>query len=158
MKKSFIKLFLASLTVLILTSFAVAPIVESRGGGGGGGGGGRGGGGGGYGGGRQVNNSNRDVRTNDVRNTSVNSINVNKNVNVDVDRHGGGWDNVDHPVAAAAVVAGAIAVTGAIVGSIVYTIPSDCIPVNYSGMVYQQCGNDWYQQDGTQYVVINPPY
>ena len=149
MKNFISKLFLVFLTVLILTSFAMVPIAEARGGGGRGGG---------YGGGRQVNNSNRDVRTYDVRNTSVNSINVNKNVNVDVDRHGGGWDNVDHPVAAAAVVAGAIAVTDVLVGSTVYTVPSDCVPVNYSGMVYLQCGNDWYQHDGTEFVVINPPF
>ena len=37
MKKSFSKLFLAPLTVLVLTSFAMAPVAEARGGGGGGG-------------------------------------------------------------------------------------------------------------------------
>jgi hypothetical protein len=25
-------------------------------------------------------------------------------------------------------------------------------------MIYQQCGGVWYQPQGPQYVVINPPY
>jgi len=29
--------------------------------------------------------------------------------------------------------------------------------VNVGGMVYQQCGNTWYQSQGSQYVVVNPP-
>jgi hypothetical protein len=43
-------------------------------------------------------------------------------------------------------------------GSMVRTVPAGCVPVNCSGMVYQQCGSTWYQPQGTQYVVINPPY
>ena len=91
MKKSFNKFFLAPLTVLVLASFALAPIAEAgRGGGGGHGGGARAGGGGGGahasgGGNRQVNNSRADVRT----------------------------------------------------------IPPNCVPVNYGGVVYQQCGTTW---------------
>ena len=166
MKKSFSKLFLAPLTVLVLASFAMTPVAEARGGGGGGGGhaGARAGGGGG-GGNRQVNNANRDVRTNNVRSTSVNNVsnrntnvNVNRNVNVDVDRRGGGWDNDYHPVATAAAVTAAVVVTSAVVGSMVRTVPAGCVPVNYGGMIYQQCGTVWYQPQGSQYVVINPPY
>ena len=96
------------------------------------------------------------MRTNDVRNTSVNNVNVDRNVNVNVDR--GGWDNVTRPVAAAAVVGGAIAVTAAAVGSMVYAVPPGGVPVNYGGMVYQQCGGTWYQPQGSQFVVVNPPY
>ena len=51
-----------------------------------------------------------------------------------------------------------VAVTSAIVGSIVNAPPPGCVPVNYGGMIYQQCGNTWYQPQGPQYVVINPPY
>ena len=40
----------------------------------------------------------------------------------------------------------------------VRTVPANCVPVNYGGMVYQQCGSTWYQPQGGQYVVINPPY
>ena len=111
----------------------------------------------------KVNNNKADVRTKNVRNTSVNNVNVNRstNVNVDVDRHGGccgGWDNDYHPVATAVAVGAAVAVTSAVVGSMVRTVPAGCVPVNYGGMIYQQCGGTWYQPQGTQFVVINPPY
>jgi len=172
MKKSFSKLFLAPLTVLVLASFAMAPVAEARGGGGGGHGGGGGGGGAraGGGGAKQVNNANRDVRANNVRSTSVNNvsnrntnINANKNVNVNVNNNrggccGGGWDNDYHPVATAAAVTATVAVTAAVVGSMVRTVPAGCVPVNYGGYIYQQCGSTWYQPQGSQYVVINPPY
>jgi hypothetical protein len=184
MKSSFSELFLIPVMVLVLASFAVAPGAEAagRGGGGGGGGGGaRAGGGGGQaagggaggGGGRQTaqaNNSKADARTNNVRNTSVNNVNnnnvnvnnVNKNVNVNVNSNGGccnnGWDNDYHPVATAAAVTAAVAVTSAVVGSLTRTVPAGCVPINYGGMVYQQCGTTWYQPQGSQFVVVNPPY
>lgn len=154
MKKSSSTLFVASLAAFVLVGFAMAPAAEAARAGGGGGA--RAGGGGGGSSSRQVNNSNRDVRTNNVRNTSVNNVNVNRNVNVDVDRgccHNG-WDNDYHPVAAAAVVVG----TAAIIGSMVNTVPASCVPINYGGMIYQQCGNTWYQPQGSQYMVVNPPY
>jgi hypothetical protein len=182
MKRSFGKLLLASLAAVVLAIFAMAPYADAaaaRGGGGGGGGAARGGGGGGArtagagggthaaagGGARQsaqVNNSKADARTNNVRSTSVNNVNVERNVNVDVEGHGGccggGWDNDYHPVATAAAVGSAVAVTSAIVGSMVRSVPPSCVPVNYGGMVYQQCGSTWYQPQGSQYVVVNPPY
>jgi hypothetical protein len=191
MKKSFSKLFLAPLTVLVLASFALAPVAEALGGagaraGGGGGGGGaaRAGGGGGArasagggaragaggGGGRQIDSSQTDARANNVRSSSVNNVNSNRNTNVNANRNvnvnvdnqggccGGGWDNDYHPVARAAAVTGAVAVTSAVIGSMVRTVPANCVPVNYGGMVYQQCGSTWYQPQGGQYVVINPPY
>ena len=125
-------------------------------------------GGGGHGGGGakhnvQANNSRADVRSNNVRSTSVNNVNVNKNVNVNVDSHRGGccnngWDNDYHPIATAAAVTATVAVTSAIVGSMVRTVPPGCVPVNYGGMIYQQCGSTWYQPQGPQYVVVYPPY
>ena len=172
MKKSFSKFFLAPLTVLALASFVMAPVAEARGGGGHGGGarassgGGGGGARAGGGGNRQVNNNHADARTNNVRNTSVNNVNrntnvnANRNVNVNVDNnhHGGGWDNDYHPVARAAAVTATVAVTAAVIGSMVNTVPAGCVPLNYGGMIYQQCGSTWYQPQGSQYVVINPPY
>ena len=161
MKISFGKWLRATLAAFVLASFAMTLCADAAGRGGGGGGG-RGGGGGGAhgsgGGGRgaQVNNSRADVRTNDVRSTSVNNVNVERNVNVNVDR--GGWDNVNHPVAAAVVVGAAIGVTAAAVGSMVSTVPAGCVPVNYAYTVYQQCGSVWYEPQGSQYVVVNPPY
>ena len=182
MTQSFGKLFLTVVAALVLTSVALVPLADARGGGGGGGGGARGGGGdrahagGGGGGGRQnvqANNNRADARTNNVRSTSVNNVNNvnrntnvnvnrNTNVNVDVDRRGGccnnGWDNDYHPVATAAAVGATVAVPSAIVGSMVRTVPAGCVPVNYGGMIYQQCGGVWYQPQAGQYVVINPPY
>ena len=164
MKTSLDRFFLTPLSILVVASFAMAPLAEAARGGGGGGGGHAGGGGGG---GRnvQANNKNVDSRTTNVRNTSVNNtnVNVNKNVNVNVDNNRGGccnngWDNDYHPIGTAVAVGATIAVTSAIVGSMVRTVPPGCVPVNYGGYVYQQCGTTWYQPQGTQYVVINPPY
>jgi hypothetical protein len=178
MKISFGKLLSVSVAAFVLASFAMAPYADAAGGwgggGGGGGGGARAGGGGGGGGGArasggggggggnrsaQVNNSNADARTNNVRNTSVNNVNVERNVNVQA--NGGccnnGWDNDYHPVARAAAVGATVAVTAAVVGSIVAAPPPGCVPVNYGGMVYQQCGSTWYQPQGAQYVVVSPP-
>src|SRR4030095_4704914 len=178
MKKSFSKLFLAPLTILVLASFALAPVAEAlggagarAGGGGGGGGGGRAGGGAragaGGGGGRQIDSSQTDARANNVRNSSVNNVNSNRNTNVNDNRNvnvnvdnqggccGGGWDNDYHPVARAAAVTGAVAVTSAVIGSMGRTGPAHCVPVNYGGIVYSHCGSTWYQPQGGQYVVIN---
>ena len=115
------------------------------------------------GGARQVNNSRADVRSNSVNSVNASrnvNINSNRNVNVNVDNHGGccGWDNDYHPVATAAAVTATVAVTSAVVGSMVRSVPPNCMPVNYGGMVYQQCGGTWYQPQGSQYVVVNPPY
>jgi hypothetical protein len=175
MTKTFDKRLLKPMTVLLLAAFALAPIAEARPGGGGGGGhmgGGRPGGGGGHagggarpgggGGGRpQINNVNRDARATHVRNTSVNNVNVNRNVVVaNNGRNGyhGGWDNDYHPVATAAAVTATVAVTSAVVGSMVRSVPAGCVPVNYGGLIYQQCGSTWYQPQNGAYVVINPPY
>jgi hypothetical protein len=108
-----------------------------------------------------VDNSRADARTNNVRSSSVNNVNVDRDVNVNVEGHGGccgGWDNDYHPVATAAAVGAGVAVTSAVVGSMVRSVPPSCVPVNYGGMVYQQCGSTWYQPQGSQYVVVNPPY
>jgi len=159
MKTSFGKLVVASWAAVVLASFVMAPVAEAqrRGGGSGAAAGAQaGGGGGGARQGAQVNSSKADVRTNDVRNTSVNNVSATRNVNVNVQGNSGccnnnGWD---HPVAAAAVVGGTIAA----VGSRVAAPPPNCVPVNYGGMVYQQCGATWYAPQGSQYVVVNPPY
>lgn len=174
MTYAFGKLSIVCVTALILIASGWVTMAEARPGGGGGraAGGGHAGGahaGGGSGhGGRQINNSHVDARANHVRSNSVNSVNThrnvnvnsNRNVNVNVDNHGGccGWDNDYHPVATAAAVTATVAVTSAVVGSMVRSVPPNCAPVNYGGMVYQQCGGTWYQPQGSQYVVVNPPY
>jgi hypothetical protein len=165
MTYAFGKLSVVCATTLVLAATGWVPTVEARPGGGGGGGHMAGGGGGGGGAARQANNSRADVRSNNVRSNSVNSVNTNRNVNVNsnrnvnvnVDNHGG-WDNDYHPVATAAAVTATVAVTSAVVGSMVRSVPPNCAPVNYGGMVYQQCGGTWYQPQGSQYVVVNAPY
>jgi hypothetical protein len=162
MMNSFGKLLLTPFVALALAGVAVAPVAEAQGKKGGGGHARAGGGGGGAKKNVQVNNSKKDVRSTNVRNTSVNNVNVNRNtnVNVEVDGRGGccGWDDDYHPIATAAAVTATVAVTSAVVGSIVHAPPPGCVPINYGGIVYQQCGTTWYQPQGTQYVVINPPY
>lgn len=170
MKKSFKTLFLAFLAAFALAGLVMAPVAEAARGGGGGARASAGGGARASAGSRQIDNSNRDMRTNNVRNTSVNNVNSSRNVSRDVNRNvsrdvnvdidvddgccHGGWDNDYHPVAAAA----AIGATAAIVGSMVYSVPANCVPVNYGGIVYQQCGSAWYMPQGSQFVVVNPPY
>jgi hypothetical protein len=173
MKRLFGKLPATAAAILVAASFAMVSVdaAGARGGGGGGGGGGgarAGGGGGGAqaGGGAakqnaQVNNSNADARTNNVRSTSVNNVNnvnVERNVNVNVSGNNGccnnGWDNDYHPVATAA----AITATAAVIGSLVRAPPPGCVPVNYGGVVYQQCGSTWYAPQGSQFAVVAPPY
>jgi hypothetical protein len=154
---------LISIALVALAGLALSAPAEANGG--------RKGGGGQHAGGGakaqaapRVNNSKADARSNNVRNTSVNNVNVSKNtnVNVNVDSRGGccnnGWDNDYHPVATAAAVTATVAVTSAIIGSIVNVPPAGCVPVNYGGYVYQQCGTTWYQPQGAQYIVVNPPY
>jgi hypothetical protein len=101
------------------------------------------------------------TRTRSTSVNNVNNVNVNRHtdVNVHVDDHHSGWD--DHPVAAVAAVTATVAVTAAVIGSIVYTPPPNCVPVNVGGVAYQQCGSTWYQPQyvGTQvqYVVVVAP-
>lgn len=146
-----------SFIAAVCLAAAAPPLVNAAGRGGGGHVQRAGGGGGPHGGGGQFNNAHADARSRNVRNTSVNNVNVNRNVNVNVDRHGG-WDNDYHPVATAAAVTATVAVTSAVIGSIVHSVPSGCAPVNYGGMIYQQCGGTWYQAQGPNYIVVNAPY
>lgn len=153
MKSSSGKLFLFPLVSLVLASLVLAPPAEAARGGGGGGGARAGAAA------RpsvQPNHSRADVGTRDVRSTSVNNVNVNRNVNVSVDQNHRNWD---HPVAAAVVVGAVIGASAAAVGSTVNVLPAECVPVYYGGMDYQQCGTVWYQyQGGSTFVVVNPPY
>lgn len=158
MSRTFSKSLVTQLAVVVLMSFSLAPVAEAA----------RGGGGGqarASAGTRQVDNSRADARTNNVRSTSTNNVNTNRNTNVNASRNtnvnvnvNGGWDNDYHPVAGAMAVGAAVAVTAAIIGSTVATVPPGCVPVNYGGMVYQQCGGTWYQPQGSQFIVVNPPY
>lgn len=121
-------------------------------------------------------NVNRDVkRTNvnrDVNRTNVSvdrrSVDVNRRTNVDIDRNididvdvDHDWDHHHHPVATGMAIGAAAAVTSAVIGSIVYSLPTSCQTIVVNGISYSQCGGAWYQPQyvGTsvQYVVVNPP-
>ncbi len=165
MKTTLGKLFVAPLSALLLASFLAAPVADAKERGGGGGGGGSSGARKGASGGDRnvkVDNSRTDSRTTNVRNTSVNNVNKNTNVNVNVDNDRHGWDNDYHPIATAAAVTATVAVTSAVIGSMIYTLPPACVAVNRGGVIYQQCGNVWYQPQyvgsTVQYVVIAQPY
>jgi len=142
MKRSFGKLFAASVAALVLASFAMAPYADAAGRGGGGGGRGGGGGGaaaggggggggaragGGGGGGAKADNSRADTRTNNVKGGSTNNVNVDRSVNVDA-----GWDGDRRPVAGAVVV-------GAAVGAAAASTSTSCQTVYSGGTAVQQC-------------------
>jgi hypothetical protein len=110
---------------------------------------------------------NRNANANVNRNVNVNrntNVNVNRNVDVNVDNN---WNHgmggcCYHPVATAAAVTATVAVTAAVVGSMVHSVPATgCQTVVVNGLGYTQCGSTWYQPQyaGTQvtYVVVNPP-
>ena len=119
-------------------------------------------------------NVNRNRNKNVNRNTNVNrNKNVNRNTNVNVNRNRSRNVNVDidvdhrhgrnyHPIGTAVAVGAAVAVTAAIVGSIVNTLPSGCTTVIQNGISYSQCGNVWYEPqysgNNVTYVVVNTPY
>lgn len=98
-------------------------------------------------------NVNRNVNTDRSYNA-----NVNVNRNVDVDVHHDDWD---HPFATAAAVTAGVAVTTAVIGSIVTSVPPTCVVTIVNNVTYQQCGSTWYQPQyyGTsvRYVVVHAP-
>ena len=106
-------------------------------------------------------NVNRDVNAN--RNVDVNrNVGVNRNIDVDRDvdvdpRYGGGYGCCYHPVARTA----AAVTTAAVIGSMVYSLPSSCEEVSFNGLTYQQCGSTWYQPQfsgsSVTYIVVSPP-
>ena len=106
-------------------------------------------------------NTNVDTNYGNVnRNTNVNVNNGNVNINrdVDIDVNHGWYDN--HPVATAAAVGTAVAVTAAAVGSIVYSLPPTCTVMVENGTQYNYCGGVYYQPmysgSTVTYVVVNP--
>jgi hypothetical protein len=58
-------------------------------------------------------------------------------------------------------VGAAVAVTSAVIGSMVNTLPPSCQPIVANGVTYQQCGSTYYQPQfsggNTTYVVVNQP-
>jgi hypothetical protein len=65
------------------------------------------------------------------------------------------------PVARTAAVVGTAAVTAAVVGSVVHTLPPSCSSMVVGNVAYQQCGSSWYRPAyaGSQvtYTVVEAP-
>jgi len=145
-------LVLATVAVMAV-AWSLPDLAEARRGGGGGHRGGGGGGGGNRsvkgrthtnvnrGGSRKSVNKNVSKKSVnkkvDRKNVNVNNknVNINKNVNVNVDRHGGYYGRNYHPVARTA----AVVATAAVVGSIIYSLPSNCTTVVSGNISYRQC-------------------
>ena len=108
-------------------------------------------------------NTNINKNTNVNRNTNVN-IDRDVDIDIDVDHHHGGYPNgcCYHDNYNPLAVVAAVAITAAVVGSIVYTLPPSCTVIIRNGFAYQQCGNVWYQPQisgsSTTYIVVNAPY
>ncbi|NBW14558.1 MAG: hypothetical protein EBR82_41820 [Caulobacteraceae bacterium] len=109
-------------------------------------------------GGDRINTGDRNSGNREINN-SGNRINTG-DVNIDVDGdHGWGWDdNHHHPIAAGVAFGAAAAVTSAVVGSMIYTLPPACSPYAVS---YYYCGGVYYQPqyqgDTVVYVVVDQP-
>ena len=96
------------------------------------------------------NHANRNVNTHRSAN-----VNVNHNVNVS---HGvGGYGYNRHPVARAATVGAMAVTTGAVIGSMYHTLPSNCATVVHAGGTYHHCGSAWYQSRNGEYIAVVAP-
>ncbi|RZL86759.1 MAG: hypothetical protein EOP82_28850 [Variovorax sp.] len=102
----------------------------------------------------------------EVRGGARTSVNHNANANANVNRNvavvnTGRYNDNYHPVATAAAVTTAAVVTGAVIGSMVRTLPPSCSATIVNGITYQNCDGTWYQPQyaGSQvtYVVVNAP-
>ena len=85
------------------------------------------------------------------------SANVNVNHNVNVSHNGGGYGYGRHPVARAATVGAVAVTTGAVIGSMYRTLPSNCATVIRAGGTYHHCGSAWYQSHNGEYVAVVAP-
>lgn len=83
-------------------------------------------------------------------------IDIHNDIDIDVD-HRWDWDD-PHPIARGVAFGAAAAVTSAVVGSMLYSLPPACSP--YAGSYYY-CGGVYYapryQGDTVVYVVVDRP-
>jgi hypothetical protein len=111
-----------------------------------------------------VNAGNRVGNTTNINNNRNVNVNNNRDVDINVDGRGRySYNDHYHPVATAAAVTATVAVTSAVVGSIVHAnqLPPSCVQVMQGNVAYMQCGSTWYQPQyqgsAVTYVVINHP-
>ncbi|CAN7466755.1 hypothetical protein LJR219_003118 [Phenylobacterium sp. LjRoot219] len=91
--------------------------------------------------------------------TNTGNINAGNNINIDNDGGWGGWN--DYPVGAGLAIGTAAAVTGAAIGSMMYSLPPSCAPYPYGGYSYYNCGGAYYEPryegDTVVYVTVPEP-
>ncbi|WP_052470087.1 hypothetical protein [Thiolapillus brandeum] len=111
-------------------------------------------------------NINRNKNKNINRNTNVNrnhNVNIDRDidVDVDVDHHHGCCYGGYHPVATGVAIGATAAVTSAVIGSIVYSLPPNCTTVVTNNVSYRQCGSTWYEPrysgNDVTYVIVEAP-
>lgn len=92
-------------------------------------------------------------------NNRINTGDVNINVDNDHHDHGWDWDDDYHPIARGVAFGAAAAVTSAVIGSMIYSLPPACSPYMTS---YYYCGGVYYapqyQGDTVVYVVVDQPH
>jgi hypothetical protein len=83
------------------------------------------------------------------------------NYNHDVYHHYNNNYRYDYGWGGAVAAGVAVGVTAAAIGSVAYTLPAGCSSVVVNGVVYQQCGNTWYQPqyygNSMSYTVVARP-
>ncbi|GAB1596083.1 hypothetical protein [Lysobacter claricitrinus] len=103
---------------------------------------------------RPTGNSGRST-SRDVNRTT--SREVSRDVDIDMDDNHWGNGEIDHPIAATAMVA---ATTAAVVGAFYPSVPAGCPIVNTYSVPYYHCNGVYYEQrmqgDDVVYVVVNP--
>jgi hypothetical protein len=92
-----------------------------------------------------------DVRANDVRANDVRRNNVNVN---DVNATKVDATYVRPPYVARPAT---VAATATAVGTTVAVLPASCTVVDYKGVTYHHCGDNYYVASNGAYVVVNPP-
>ena len=87
--------------------------------------------------------------------------NNHRNYNHDVYHHYNNNYRYDYGWGGAVAAGVAVGVTAAAIGSIAYALPAGCSQTVVNGVVYQQCGNTWYQPqyagNSMSYVVVARP-
>lgn len=97
--------------------------------------------------------SHNRVNTGDMR------IDNDTNVNINADNNGdwGDWNDHYHPVARGVAVGTAAAVSAAVVGSMMYSLPPSCTTRYDTGVSYSYCGGVWYAPQYQSDRVVNDP-
>jgi hypothetical protein len=112
--------------------------------------------------GNRVNTGDRNVDRSRDRETNIDRGDINIDNDIDIDGgdwdNGWDWDDNYHPIARGVAWGTAAAVTSAVVGSMIYSLPGGCSPYYTS---YYYCNGVYYQPqyqgDTVVYVTVDDP-